>query len=247
MFTVKHLSQLAGISVRTLHYYDEIGLLKPARVGDNGYRYYDEQTLLRLQQILLYRELDLPLEHIKRLMGRRDFDVLSALEGHKAELARRIARMQVLIATVDQTIDHLKGKQPMSQKQFFEGFNEAQQAEYEKEAQQMYDPATVKESAQKWKGYTAADKERIQAEGNAVYQGFLDAMPFGPSSPQAQACVERWRRHLEYFWSPDPDQLSGLAASYNQDPRFKANFDRIHPQLAEFIRDAAQTYVSKKQ
>ena len=83
MYTVKQLSRMAGITPRTLHYYDEIGLLKPSRVGDNGYRYYGEEALLRLQQILLYRELDLPLEDIKQIMGRRDFDVLSALERHK--------------------------------------------------------------------------------------------------------------------------------------------------------------------
>ena len=104
MFTVKQLSRLAGITPRTLHYYDEIGLLKPSQVGDNGYRYYGEESLLRLQQILLYRELDLPLESIKKIMGRRDFDVLSALESHKEELSRRIAQMERLIETVDDTI-----------------------------------------------------------------------------------------------------------------------------------------------
>ena len=82
MFTVRQLSRLAGITPRTLHYYDQIGLLKPSQVGDNGYRYYGEESLLRLQQILLYRELDLPLDRIKKLMGRRDFDVLDALEKH---------------------------------------------------------------------------------------------------------------------------------------------------------------------
>src|SRR5512142_2042984 len=102
MFTVKQLSQLAGVTPRTLHYYDAIGLLKPSQVGDNGYRYYGEEALLRLQQIMLYRELDMPLENIKEIMGRRDFDVLSALQRHRDELGRRIARMEQLITTVDQ-------------------------------------------------------------------------------------------------------------------------------------------------
>ena len=90
MFTVKQLSSLAGITPRTLHYYDEIGLLKPSEVGDNGYRYYGEDSLLRLQQIMLYREMDVPLERIKGLMGRRDFDIVDALEDHREELEKRI-------------------------------------------------------------------------------------------------------------------------------------------------------------
>ena len=94
MFTVKQLSDLAGVTPRTLHHYDQIGLLKPSRTGDNGYRYYGEESLLKLQQILFYRELGLPLEDIKKIMGRRDFDILSALETHKAELVKRIARLE---------------------------------------------------------------------------------------------------------------------------------------------------------
>ena len=246
MFTVKQLSRLAGVTPRTLHYYDEIGLLKPSRVGDNGYRYYGEEALVRLQQIMLYRELDMPLENIKTIMGRRDFELLSALERHKSELRQRVARMERLIATVDLTILHLKGEKTMSQKQYFEGFSDEQQAEYEKEAMQMYDPETVKASAKKWKGYTAAEKQRIGEEGSAVYEGFLQAMPKGPASPEAQACVARWRRHMEYFWVPNEAQLLGLADGYNDDPRFKANFDKIHPDLAAFIREAVKAYVKKK-
>jgi DNA-binding transcriptional MerR regulator len=243
MFTVKQLSETAGVTSRTLRYYDEIGLLKPSRVGDNGYRYYDDEALLRLQQILLYRELGMPLEDIKEIMGRRDFDVLGALEGHKEELRKRIARMERLVTTVDDTILHLKGKKEMSQRQFFEAFSDEQQAEYEKEAMRMYDPATVKASIKKWKSYTAAEKQRIGEEGNAVYEDMLRAMPKGASSPEAQACVERWRRHMEYFWVPNDDQLLELVDGYNNDPRFKANFDKIHPNLAEFMREAVRVYV----
>ena len=246
MFTVKQLSRLAGVTPRTLHYYDEIGLLKPSWVGDNGYRYYGDEALVRLQQIMLYRELAMPLENIKTIMGRRDFDVLSALENHKSELYKRAARMERLIATVDLTINHLKGNKTMSQKQYFEGFSDEQQAEYEKEAMQMYDPETVKASNQKWKAYTAAEKQRIGEEGNAVYEGFLQAMPKGPASPEAQACVVRWRRHMEYFWVPNEEQLLGLANGYNDDPRFKANFDKIHPDLAAFLREAVKVYVKSK-
>ena len=243
MFTVKQLAKIAGITRRTLHYYDEIGLLKPSQVGENGYRYYGEESLLRLQQILLYRELDLPLESIKWILGRPDFDVLSALESHREELHKRIAQLERLAATVDDTILHLKGKKEMSQRQFFEGFSDEQQAEYEKEAMQMYDPATVKAANKRWREYSAAEKQRIGEQGNAVYQLILDAMSKDPGSPEAQTAVEGWRRQIEYFWIPNEDQLLGLADLYNEDPRFKANFDKIEPHLAEFLREAVKVYV----
>ena len=246
MFTVKQLSKMAGITPRTLHYYDEIGLLEPSQVGANGYRYYGEEALLRLQQILLYRELDLPLEHIKEIMGRRDFDVLSALESHRQKLHQRIAHIERLIATVDNTISHLKGQKEMDTKQLFEAFSDEQQAEYEKEAMQLYDPETVKASNRKWKSYSVAEKQRIGEEGNAIYRDILLAMPKGASSPEAQACVERWRHHIEYFWIPNDEQLIGLADLYNDDPRFKANFDKIHPDLAAFMRAAVSVYVDRR-
>lgn len=237
---------MAGITPRTLHFYDEIGLLKPSRVGDNGYRYYGEEALLRLQQILLFREMDMPLENIKLIMGQRDFDVLAALESHREKLRIRIAQLERLIATVDKTIIHLEGKIEMSQKQYFEGFSEEQQAKYENEAMQIYDPAVVKSANQKWKNYTAAEKQRIGDEGNAVYEDMLQAMQEGASSPEAQACVERWRRHIEYFWIPNDDQLLGLVDGYNNDPRFKENFDKIDPNLAGFMREAVNVYVKNR-
>jgi DNA-binding transcriptional MerR regulator len=243
MFTVKQLSDLAGVTPRTLHHYDQIGLLKPSRTGDNGYRYYGEESLLKLQQILFYRELGLSLEEIKKIMGRRDFVILSALETHKVELGKRITRLEGLIETVDNTISHLKGQKEMSKKQLFEAFSDEQQAEYEKEAMQKYDPATVKASNKKWKSYTPADKQRIADEGNAAYEAILAAMPKGASSPEAQAGVELWRKHMDYFWTPNLDQLVGLSEMYNDDPRFKTNFDKIDPRLAEFMREAVKYYV----
>ena len=107
----------------------------------------------------------------------------------------------------------------MTEKQLFDVFNEEQQAEYEQEALQMYDPATVKASYKKWRSYSTAEKQRIGEEGNAVYHDLLLAMPKGASSPEAQACVERWRKHMDYFWSPNDEQLLGLTELYNTDPR----------------------------
>ena len=243
MFTVKQLSSMAGVTPRTLHHYDEIGLLKPSRIGENGYRYYGEEALLKLQQILFYRELDISLDEIKKIMGRRDFDVLGALQSHKDALNKQAVRIDRLIQTVDNTIQHLKGKTKMSEKGLFEGFSEEEQEKYAKEAEQMYDPETVRESNRKWKAYSAAKKEAILAEGKAVYMDMVAAMSKGPASAEVQAIVERWRKHMDYFWTPNLDQLLGLAEGYSDDPRFKANFDKMHPNLAEFMREAVKVYV----
>ena len=246
MFTVKQLSKLAGVTPRTLHHYDAIGLLKPSQIGDNGYRYYGEEALLRLQQILFYRELDLPLEEISQIMGRRDFEILQALANHKTAQAKRIERLERLIVTVDNTISHLKGETNMSKKQLFAAFSEEEQEKYAAEAEAKYDPATVKESQRKWKSYTAADKQRISDEGNQVYADLVAAMPKGADSAEVQACVERWRKHMDYFWTPSLDQLLGLAEMYSEDPRFKANFDNFDPRLAAFMKDAVAVYVKSK-
>jgi DNA-binding transcriptional MerR regulator len=245
MYTVKQLSNLAGISVRTLYYYDEIGLLKPSSVGSNGYRYYADEALYRLQQILFYRELDLPLDEIKKIMGSRDFEALSALESHRRALGSRLERVKRLIQTVDNTITHMKGQKMMSKKQLFEAFSEEEQEKYAAEAEQIYDPQIVKASQKKWKAYTKEDKQRIGEEGNAAYESIVAAIPFGPASPQAQTGVELWRKHMDYFWTPNPEQLLGLTELYNSDPRFKANFDKIDPRLAEFMREAVAVYVSR--
>jgi DNA-binding transcriptional MerR regulator len=246
MFTVKQLSKLAGVTPRTLHHYDEIGLLKPSRVGDNGYRYYGEESLLRLQQILFYRELDIPLDDIKKIMGRRDFDILGALQTHKDALNKQVTRLNRLIQTVDNTIDHLKGHNIMSENAYFEGFTEEEQEKYALEAEQLYDAETVRASNKKWKSYSAAKKESIMAEGKAVYVDMIAAMPKGADSPEVQVIVERWRKHTDHFWTPNLDQLLGLANGYNDDPRFKANFDKMHPHLAEFMREAVKVYVEKR-
>ncbi|HUH99199.1 MAG TPA: MerR family transcriptional regulator [Anaerolineales bacterium] len=245
MFTVKQLSKLAGVTPRTLHHYDAIGLLKPSRVGDNGYRYYGEEALLRLQQILFYRELDLPLADIQKILAGRDFDVLGALVSHKAALKKRITRMERLLQTVDNTIDHLKGKRPMSQKGLFEGFSEEEQAKLADEAAQRWDAGTVRRSNQKWKSYSAAEKAGILAEGRAVSTDLAALMSKDAASQEVQAVIARWHAHLRYFWSPDDEQLLGLADLYNDDPRFKANYEKIHPGLAEFMRAAVTAYVKK--
>jgi DNA-binding transcriptional MerR regulator len=245
MFTVKQISEIAGVTPRTLRFYDRIKLLKPSRVGANGYRYYDHASLLRLQQILLYRELDLPLDRIRVILEDPAFDIEAALENHKTELAQRRERLEHLIETVDDTILHLKGKKEMSDKQLFAAFSEEEQAEMEKEAMQLYDPEIVRESNRKFKTLTPAEKQAIFDEGNALYLALVATIPQGPDSPAAQAGVERWRRHMDHFWTPSPEQLVALADHYSLEPRFKANFDKIDPHLAEFMGKAVQIYVER--
>ena len=121
-YTVKQVAAMSGVSVRTLHFYDQTGLLKPARVGANGYRFYEEPQLLKLQQILFYRELGFALKKVKRVLGRPDFEVLAALRSHREVLQSDLARTRALIRTIDRTIDHLKGTAKMKDEEMFAGF-----------------------------------------------------------------------------------------------------------------------------
>jgi len=246
MYTVKQLSILAGVTPRTLHHYDQIDLLKPESVGENGYRYYGEASLLRLQQILFYRELGFNLESIREMLGRPGFQILDAMEEHRESLRGRMRRLERLIQTVDNTIQHLQGETKMSPKGLFAGFSEEEQEEYAWQAEKMYDPETVRESNRKWKSYSAEKKQAILDEGRQVYLDLIEAMPKGADSPEAQACVEHWRTHMDYFWTPDLDQLLGLATMYGNSPDFKANFDAMHPDLADFMREAVTVYVEAR-
>jgi DNA-binding transcriptional MerR regulator/quercetin dioxygenase-like cupin family protein len=124
-YTVKQVAALSGVSVRTLHFYDETGLLKPAYHGANGYRFYEELQLLTLQQILFYRELGFELKQIQRILGRADFEKVAALRSHRKVLQKNLARTRTLIETIDKTIQHLKGTKKMKSQEMFEGFSVA--------------------------------------------------------------------------------------------------------------------------
>ena len=124
-YTVKQVAAMSGASVRTLHFYDETGLLKPAGHGANGYRFYEEPQLLTLQQILFYRELGFELKQIKQILGRADFETAAALESHREVLQQKLARTRTLLETIDKTIDHLKGTKKMNSEEMFLGFSVA--------------------------------------------------------------------------------------------------------------------------
>jgi len=124
-YTVKQVAAMSGVSVRTLHFYDETGLLKPAHLGANGYRFYEEPQLLTLQQILFYRELGFELKQIKQILGRADFEKAAALQSHRKVLQKNLTRTRKLIETIDKTILHLKGTKKMKSKEMFAGFSVA--------------------------------------------------------------------------------------------------------------------------
>ena len=124
-YTVKKVAAMSGVSVRTLHFYDELGLLKPAYYANNGYRFYEEAQLLTLQQILFYRELGFELKQIQRILGRTDFEKVTALRSHRKVLQKNLVRTRRLIETIDQTIQHLKGIKKMKSEEMFGGFSVA--------------------------------------------------------------------------------------------------------------------------
>lgn len=134
----------------------------------------------------------------------------------------------------------------MSDKAYFEGFNEEEQERYAAEAEELYGPESVRASMNKWKAYSADEKRRIMQEGSKNYTDMIAIMPKGPESAEAQEIVERWRSHMNHFWTPTLEQLQALANGYNDDPRFKATFDKMHPNLAGFMQEAVRAYVEKR-
>ncbi len=245
-FSVKQLSEMAGISVRTLHYYDQIGLLNPRRTHGNNYRIYDRESLFKLQQIMFYRELDLSLEEISRIMSKPDFNLVSALEDHREALKTRLERLNTLLKTVDRTINNLKGQLTMSENQLFNGFSEEQLEEYEKEAAERWDPEMVHNSNRRWNAMSQTAKNALMDNGEKITLAFRDAMPKGAASPEAQQQVAAWKQHIGSFYECTDEVLLGLGQMYVEDERFKAFYDRLDPRLAEFINEAIKVFCAAR-
>jgi DNA-binding transcriptional MerR regulator len=240
-YTIKEIADLAGVTTRTIRYYDEIGLLAPAEIGDNGYRYYDRENLLRLQQILFFRELEVPLKDIEYIMTLPNFSLLEALKNHRAALEKRVGRLIRLIETVDQTIATLQGDWMMNDKDFFEGFDETQ---YEEEARQRWGHTPqYAESQKKWASYTQEQKAALKTEGNELTRRMVGAGPdVQPDDPKIQAAVSDYHAYLNKFYTCDLGMLRGLADMWVQDPRFAANYERVREGGAEFVREAVHLY-----
>jgi MerR family transcriptional regulator, thiopeptide resistance regulator len=245
VYSVKQLSTLANISIRTLHYYDEIGLLHPTKIEKNGYRFYDDQALLKLQQILFYREIGFELSLIKDILNSPKFDITTALRSHRDILNDKILRLQELIQTVDNTLEHISGETPMSHKKIFKAFNDEQQKEYEREARLQYGADNVNESVRRWNGYGTERQQEIMEEGRVLYLAIAEAMnqQLSPNDEKVQSLMQRWHDNIRHFYEPTLEILRGLADLYNDDERFKQNFNQIHPRLTEYMREAILVYV----
>ena len=247
MYTVKQLAEIAGVTPRALRYYHSIGLLEPTRIARNGYRYYGDEALYRLQQILFYRELGMQLGEIRSILGKGDFDILEALHYHRSALGKELKRLRRLIRTIENTMRSLEGDAVMKPKRLFEGFSHEKQEGLAEEASRRWDAQTVRDSNERWNRYPAREKQKILEEGKTLYADLAAAMPKGAGSPEVQQIVQRWRDHLEYFWRPTEDQLLGLADLYNEDPRFRQNYEGVAPGLAGFMLEAVRVFAKKRQ
>jgi DNA-binding transcriptional MerR regulator len=246
-YTIKEIADLAGVSTRTLRYYDEIGLLPPAGVGDNGYRLYDRESLLRLQQILFFRELDVPLKEIEQILSRPDFDALQALERHRTALRRRARRLAGLLETIDRTIATLRGEGTMADQDYFRGFDEA---EYEEEARERWgDTMEYAESQRRWASYSEAERQALKEEGGRITVRMVGEGPGpSPADPDVQAAVADYQAYItKYFYPCSVEMLLALSEAWVADPRFAVNYERIREGGAEFVREAVRIYCDRNE
>ena len=245
-FKIKEIAELAGVTTRTLRYYDQIGLLPPAEIGGNSYRYYNQDSLLKLQQILFFRELDVPLNEIQLIMRRPDFDLENALEDHRVRLQKRSRRLETLIATIDQTIADFQGGRKMTAEEYFEGFDASQ---HEEEVQERWgDTQEYAESQSKWASYSEAEKAAIKAEGERLTVAMVSEDPnTAPDHPDVQAAIAEYHAYInKYFYACELAHLRDLADMWAADPRFSANYERVRPGGAAFVREAVHIYCDRK-
>ncbi|MBM7644082.1 DNA-binding transcriptional MerR regulator [Scopulibacillus daqui] len=251
-YTIGKLAQLAGVSPRTLRYYDEINLLKPAKVNGSGYRIYGQEEVDRLQQILFFRELDVDLETIVAIMNDPNFDKEQALQKHHSKLVEKRNRLDKLIVTVEKSIANLKGEYPMENKEKFAAFKENLIAEnerkYGEEIRNKYGNKVVDASNAKLRGMSEDDYAAMQALEKELFDLIKQACPTGdPSSSLAQKAAEKHKEWLMYSWPEYSEEAhAGLAEMYVADERFKAYYDKVIDGGAEFLRDAILIFTGKK-
>lgn len=251
-YTVKALAELSGVTARTLRWYDKLGLLKPGRLTQANYRLYGPKEVDRLQQILFYRELGLPLAEIHRLLDAPDFDRQEALRSHLLALRQRRERLDVLIRTVERTLRQEKGEMNMSDREKFEGFKRGLVEEndrlYGAEAREKYGTGPVEESRKNLMGLTPEKFQRWQVLDKELRSGLTAAVRAGeePTGPEGKR-LSRLHREWLTILMPDCDDArqAGIARLYVADERFTAYYDGETPGCARFLRDAVAAFVEK--
>lgn len=251
-YTVQKLAAVAGVSARAIRFYDEIGLLKPARISSSGYRIYGTEEVDRLQQILFFRELDVPLDQIGTIMKEASFSGRAALAAHRERLLARRQQLDALIANVEKSIAAIEGGHGMKDKEKFEGFKqklvEDNEARYGKEVRQKYGDETIDRSNRKVKGMTQAQYDEATRLAEAIQTTLHEAVLTGdPAGELAQKAVDLHRQWLCLYWDQyTPQAHAGLGQMYVDDPRFTAYYDKDEPGTAVFLRDAINVYVDKQ-
>lgn len=253
-YTIQQLAKLAGVTSRTLRYYDEINLLKPARINSSGYRIYGEQEVDRLQQILFYRELDVPLIQIKEIINNPTFDALKALKNHREKLLVKRNQLDLLISNVNETIKSKEGEINMSDQDKFIGFKkkliEENEQKYGKEVREKYGDKAVDKSNAKLMGLSEEDFKNVTNIESEMKELLKVAFQNGesPSSEKAQKAAQLHREWLCYFWPEySKEAHANLAQMYVDDERFAAYYDQISPGITPFLRDAIHIYTGYEQ
>ena len=244
-YSINQLSKLAGISARTLRYYDEIGLLKPSRVSDTGYRYYGEEEVNLLQQILFYREREVPLPVISNMIYRSDFDRMKAMEDHLAALRGQKGRLEELICTVEQSIAAMKGEKNMSDTEKFAAFKRGAIAEndikYGKEIREKYGNDEVEASNRKLLNMTEEEYGRFQKLGQDILEGLEKVVLAGenPAAEEGRRLALMHKEWLGFTWPEySREAHNGLVDMYLADERFKEYYDKEVPGCAAFLAEA---------
>jgi MerR family transcriptional regulator, thiopeptide resistance regulator len=249
-YTVKQLAKLSGVSVRTLHWYDEKGLLAAAYHGANGYRYYEEEQLLLLQQILFFKELGFSLKDIQKLLLQPDFDKVKALEEHRQFLTEEINRKSNLITTIDKTMSHLRGKETMKDKELYRGFDSSRKKEYEQYLVKGHGTAAEELLKQSHKSTAKWDEDEwddVKNTGDQIYKELTDAInsDLAPECDEVQKIIHRHYEGQNRFYDLTKEVYIGLTDLYAQHPDFKKIFDVYHPKMIEYISKAIRHYAEK--
>lgn len=252
-YTVQKLSQIAGISTRTLRYYDEIGILKPARINSSKYRIYGEREVDLLQQIMFYRGMDIDLDTVKDIVTSKNFDEMNALQNHLVKLLAQRQQLDLLIENVTKTMEYKKGKLKMNDKEKFEGFKkklvEENELKYGKEIREKYGDKQVNKSNQKMLHMTEEQYGKFEKLTQEILVTLEAAFATGdPAGELAQKTADLHRQWLSYTWaSYSKEAHAGLAQMYVEDERFTAYYDKNQPGMAAFLRDAILIYTGKKE